>query len=99
MTRHPVIRGHFLRAVSYLPPIKEPVTKPHLSCRDTFSVILRCPLKTGFTVQVCYSSLLSPSEGSHQALGLSVVQIFPLAQVLLNIINYNEDIYLYEYDF
>ena len=46
----PVIRGNFLRTVSYLPHVKEPVTKGHLSCRDTFSQILRCPLKTGFTV-------------------------------------------------
>ena len=46
-----MIRGHFLRTVSYLPHVnKEPVTKGHLSCRDTFSWILRCPLKTGFTV-------------------------------------------------
>ena len=47
---HPVIAGHFLRTVSYLPHVQEPVTKGHLSCRDTFSRILRCPLKTSFTV-------------------------------------------------
>ena len=41
-----------LRTVSYLPHVKEPVTKGHLSCRDTFSWILRCPLKTGFTVSL-----------------------------------------------
>ena len=45
--RNPVIRGHFLKTVSYLPHVKEPVTKGHRSCRDTFSRILRCPLKTG----------------------------------------------------
>ena len=45
-----MIRGHFLEMVSYLPHVKEPVMKGHLSCRDTFSGILRCPLKTGFTV-------------------------------------------------
>ena len=45
-----MIRGHFLRTVSHLPHVKEPVMKGHLSCRDTFSGILRCPLKTGFTV-------------------------------------------------
>ena len=45
-----MIRGHFLEMVSYLPHVKEPVMKGHLSCRDTFSRILRCPLKTGFTV-------------------------------------------------
>ena len=51
MTRgQPVIRGHFLKTVSYLPHVKEPVMKGYLSCRDTFSRILRCPLKTGFTV-------------------------------------------------
>ena len=51
MTRgHPAMRGHFLRTVSNLPHVKEPVMKGHLSCRDTFSRILRCPLKTGFTV-------------------------------------------------
>ena len=52
-----MIRGHFLRTVSYLPHVKEPVMKGHLSCRDTFSWILRCPLKTGCTVpwyQVTY---------------------------------------------
>ena len=37
MRGQPVIRGHFLRMVSYLPHVKEPVTKGHLSCRDTFS--------------------------------------------------------------
>ena len=47
-----MIRGHFLRTVSYLLHVKEPVTKGHLSCRDTFSQILRCPLNTGFTVLV-----------------------------------------------
>ena len=47
-----MIRGHFLKTVSYLPHVKEPVMKGHLSCRDTFSWILRCPLKTGFTVVV-----------------------------------------------
>ena len=52
MRGQPVIRGHFLRMVSYLPHVKEPVTKGHLSCRDTFSRILRCPLKTGFTVVI-----------------------------------------------
>ena len=52
MRGHPVIRGHFLRTVSYLPHVKEPVMKGHLSCRDTFSPIYRCPLKTGFTVYI-----------------------------------------------
>ena len=51
MKGHPVIRGHFLRTVSYIPHVKEPVTKGHLSCRHTFPGILRCPLKTGLTVQ------------------------------------------------
>ena len=50
MSGHPVIRGHFLKTVSYLLHVKEPVMKGHPSCRDTFSLILRCPLKTGFTV-------------------------------------------------
>ena len=50
MRGRPVIRGHFLRTVSYLPHAKDPVTNGHLSCSDTFSKILRCPLITGFTV-------------------------------------------------
>ena len=50
---HPVIRGHFLKTVSYLPHVKEPVTKGLLSCRDTFSWILRCPLKTGYIYNMC----------------------------------------------
>ena len=50
MRGHHVIRGHFLRTVSYIPHVKEPVTKGYLSCRDTFSWILRYPLKTGVTV-------------------------------------------------
>ena len=50
MRGRPVIRGHFLRTVSYLPHVKEPVTKGHLSCSDAFSGLLRCPLKTDFTV-------------------------------------------------
>ena len=45
-----MIRKHLLRTVSNLPHVKEPVMKGHPSCRDTFSGILRCPLKTGFTV-------------------------------------------------
>ena len=45
-----VIWGHFLRTVSYLPHVKEKVMRGHLSCGDTFPHILRCPLKTGFTV-------------------------------------------------
>ena len=52
MWGHPVIRGHFLRRVSYLPHVKEPVTNGHLSCRDMFSGILRCPLKTGLLYAV-----------------------------------------------
>ena len=32
--------------------VKEPMTKGHRSCRDTFSRIQRCPLKTGFTVYI-----------------------------------------------
>ena len=35
MRGHPVIRGWFIRTVSYLPYVKESVTKGHLSCRDT----------------------------------------------------------------
>ena len=45
---HPVIRGHFLRTVSYLPHVNEPVTKGHLSCRDTFSQILTICLLYGY---------------------------------------------------
>ena len=48
-----MVREHFLRMVPYLPHVKEPVMKGHLSCGDTFSAILRCPLKTGFTVLRC----------------------------------------------
>ena len=36
--------------MSYLRHVKEPLTKGHLSCRDTFPWILKCPLMTGFTV-------------------------------------------------
>ena len=50
MRGHLVIRGHFLKMMSYLHHVKEPVRKGHLSCRDTFSQIYRCPLKTGLTV-------------------------------------------------
>ena len=48
----PVFMGH-LRKVSYilyLSHVTEPVMKGHLSFRDTFFGILRCPLITGFTV-------------------------------------------------
>ena len=48
-----MIRGHFLITMSYLPHVNEPVMKGHLSYRITFSWILRCPLKTGFTVLRC----------------------------------------------
>ena len=57
-----MIRGHFLRMVSYLPHVKEPVTKGHLSCRDTFSRILRCPLKTGFTVFAKLVNKVTPTN-------------------------------------
>ena len=65
MRGHPVIRGHFLRTVSYLPHVKEPVMKGHLSCRDTFSGILRCPLKKGFTVYVPLA-VVSPDNSSQR---------------------------------
>ena len=38
-----VIRGHFLWSMSYLPHVKEHILKGHLSCRDTFSWMLRVP--------------------------------------------------------
>ena len=34
MRGHPQIRGHLLKTVSYLPDVKEPVMKGHMSCRD-----------------------------------------------------------------
>ena len=40
MRGQPGIRGCFLRTVSYLNHVKEPVTRGHLSCRDTFSWIV-----------------------------------------------------------
>ena len=46
-----MIRGHFLRTVSYLLYVKQPAKNGHLSYGDTYSGILRCPLKIGFTVQ------------------------------------------------
>ena len=45
----PCDQGVLFRMVSYLSHVKEPVTKGHLTCGDTFTWILRCPLKTGFT--------------------------------------------------
>ena len=60
MRGHPHTRGHFLITTPYLHHVKEPVMKGHLSCRDTFSWILECPLKTGFTVLVCMASVLYP---------------------------------------
>ena len=53
MRGHPRMKGHFLTAVSHLPHVKKPVIKGYLSCRDIFSVILKCPLKTGFTALRC----------------------------------------------
>ena len=50
---------HFLRTVSYLPHVKEPTMKGHLSSR-----ILRCPLKTGFTVLILANFLISPNKYS-----------------------------------
>ena len=35
MRGHPLIRGHFIRKLSYLPHVKEPVIKGHLSCRES----------------------------------------------------------------
>ena len=58
--RDTLMRGHFVKTMPYLPHVKEPVMKGHLSCRDTFSWILECPLKTGFTVLVCMASGLYP---------------------------------------
>ena len=48
---HPFIKGNFQKTVSHLPHIREAATKGHPSCRHTFTGILRCPLKTGFTVR------------------------------------------------
>ena len=48
----------FLKQCPIFPHVKEPVMKGHLSCRDTFSWILRCPLKTGFTVYPSNVSVL-----------------------------------------
>ena len=56
-----MIRGHFRTAVSYLPHVKKPALKGHLSCRDTFSGIWRCLLKTGFI-----SSAVPPGSGAFQ---------------------------------
>ena len=62
ITVKPVFKGHcdegtpcdqgtlFQNRVLDLPQVKEPAMKGHLSCRDTFSGILRFPLKTCFTV-------------------------------------------------
>ena len=44
---------------------KEPVTKGLLSYMDTFSEILRCPLKTGFTVH--YETYLLTAESVRMA--------------------------------
>ena len=48
MRGHPVIRGHILRMLRNMIVMKG-------NFRDTFSKILRCPLKTGFTVIQCNS--------------------------------------------
>ena len=45
---HDLISGDIF--LEQRPLVKEPVIMEHLSCRDTFSLILMCPLKTGFTV-------------------------------------------------
>ena len=50
MEGHPLIGGHFLRTVSYPPNVKEHVMKGYTPFMDTSFGILRCPLKTGFTV-------------------------------------------------
>ena len=47
-TGQPVIRGHFLRTVSSLPHVKEPVMKGHLSCRDTFLSDIEVSLEDRF---------------------------------------------------
>ena len=57
-----MMREHFLKTVSYLPHVKEPMMKGYLSCRDTFSGMLRCPLKTGFTVFIFSQSVYYPSK-------------------------------------
>ena len=43
-----MIRGHFLKTVSYLPHVKEPVMKGHLSCRDTFLLDIEVSLEDRF---------------------------------------------------
>ena len=48
--RTPSDQGLFFQNGRLSPHIEEPVMKGHLSCRDTFSGILRGLLKTGFTV-------------------------------------------------
>ena len=44
MRGHPVMRGRLLQTLSYLPMLK------NLCLKDNLAGILRCPLKTGFTV-------------------------------------------------
>ena len=48
--RTPSGQSTFLGTVYHLPHVKKSAMKGHLSCRDTFSRILRCPLKTVVTV-------------------------------------------------
>ena len=53
MRGHPVIRGHILRMLRNMIVMKG-------NFRDTFSKILRCPLKTGFTVITQFQKIMCP---------------------------------------
>ena len=46
----PFVKGQLLRTVSHLPHVKEHVMEGHPSCRDTFSTIWGCPLKSVFAL-------------------------------------------------
>ena len=75
---HPAFMGHFLRMLSYLPHVKELGMKGHLSSKDIYSQILRCPLNTGFTVGFSwYRYANTTGLGSFiQASGIKVFCIF-----------------------
>ena len=53
--------------------IKEPVTKGHLSYRNAFSQILKCPLKTGFTVLYTIRKYYKPNQHIIMILQLHVL--------------------------
>ena len=82
MSGHPVIRGHFLKTVSYLRHVKEPVTKGHLSCTEILSDI-EMSLEDRFYCNMSESEYFRSTWGDHIGSNLKVTSYNDIGIYLL----------------